>query len=92
MYFFVTVSASEQQVIRYTAVGDVGTSKTVVIPGLPTNGINHDGGGIGFGPDGRLYWSIGDLGVGIGVDANLTSLASKVGRANVEGTVPPDNV
>jgi glucose/arabinose dehydrogenase len=91
VYFFVTVSSSEQQVIRYTAVGDVGTSKTVVIPGLPTGGVNHDGGGIGFGADGRLYWSIGDNGSGVGVDANLTSLASKVGRANVEGTVPPDN-
>ena len=31
VYFFVTVSSSEQQVIRYTAVGDVGTDKTVVI-------------------------------------------------------------
>ena len=28
VYFFVTVSSSEQQIIRYTDVSDVGTSKT----------------------------------------------------------------
>jgi len=54
VYVFATVSTSEQQIIRYTAVGDVGTDKTVVIPGLPTVGANHDGGAVGFGPDGRL--------------------------------------
>lgn len=91
VYFFVTVSNSEQQIIRYTDAGSVGVAKTVVIPNLPTLGINHDGGGIGFGADGKLYWSIGDNGTGVGVNDDLTSLASKVGRAWVEGTVPLDN-
>ncbi len=91
VYVFVTVSNSQQQIIRYTAVGDIGMAKTTLIPSLPTNGANHDGGSVGFGPDGRLYWSIGDLGSGVGVDADLTSLASKVGRANPDATVPKDN-
>jgi glucose/arabinose dehydrogenase len=91
VYFFVTVSASEQQIIRYTAAGDVGTDKTVILAGLPTAGANHDGGAIGFGPDGKLYWGIGDLGSGVGVNEDLTSLAAKIGRANRDGTVPNDN-
>lgn len=91
VYFFVTVSNTEQQIIRYDATTNVGVGRTVIRPGLPTVGGNHNGGGIGFAGDGKLYWSIGDLANGSGVDADLTSLASKVGRANRDGTLPTDN-
>lgn len=91
VYFFVTVSSSEQQIIRYTDQNNVGADKTVIVPGLPTVGANHDGGGIGFGPDGYLYWAVGDNGSGRGVNTDLTLLASKVGRAFPDGTVPMDN-
>ncbi|WNG45396.1 PQQ-dependent sugar dehydrogenase [Archangium minus] len=91
VYFFVTVSASEQRIVRYTDTGSTGTARTELVRGLPTRGANHNGGGIGFGPDGKLYWSIGDLGNGTGVNADLTSLAAKVGRANLDGTPANDN-
>src|SRR5437660_829703 len=38
-----------------------------------------------------IYWAIGDNGNGSGANADLTSLASKIGRANRTGTVPGDN-
>ncbi|HET6285066.1 MAG TPA: PQQ-dependent sugar dehydrogenase [Polyangia bacterium] len=91
VYIFATVSGSEQQIIRYTVTGDVGTNKTPIVTGLPTRGVNHDGGAIGFGPDGKMYWAIGDQGNGTGVDGDLASLAAKVGRANLDGSVPNDN-
>lgn len=91
VYLFATASNSEQRIIRYTAVGDTGTARTVLVSGLPTVGNNHDGGSVGIGFDGKLYWGIGDLGNGTGVDANLTSLAAKIGRANRDGSVPADN-
>ncbi|WP_043709222.1 PQQ-dependent sugar dehydrogenase [Corallococcus macrosporus] len=91
VYFFVTVSASEQQIVRYTDANGTGTARTVVVNRLPTQGANHDGGAIGFGPDGKLYWAIGDLGNGTGVNADLTSMASKVSRANPDGTPANDN-
>ncbi|HWS25513.1 MAG TPA: PQQ-dependent sugar dehydrogenase, partial [Xanthomonadales bacterium] len=91
VYFFVTVSTSEQQIIRYDASGPSGAGRSVIRDQLPTFGGDHNGGGIGFAGDGKLYWSIGDLASGIGVDADLTSLAAKVGRANRDGTLPTDN-
>ena len=91
VYFFVTVSNSEQQILRYDASGATGTDRTIIRSGLPTSGNNHDGGGLGFAADDKLYWSIGDLGNGTGVDADLTSLAAKVGRANRDGTPAPGN-
>ncbi|MDZ4814431.1 MAG: PQQ-dependent sugar dehydrogenase [Pseudomonadota bacterium] len=91
VYFFVSVSTSEQQIIRYDASTNIGSARTVVRNGLPTGGGNHNGGGIGFAGDGKLYWAIGDLGSGTGVDDDLTSLAAKVGRANRDGTLPAAN-
>ncbi|MHA3769991.1 PQQ-dependent sugar dehydrogenase [Verrucomicrobiota bacterium sgz303538] len=82
VYFFVTISATEQQIIRYTDNNGTGAAPTVIVSGLPTQGQNHDGGAIAIGPDGFLYWAIGDLGNGTGVNSDLTSLAAKVGRAN----------
>jgi glucose/arabinose dehydrogenase len=91
VYFFVTVSNSEQQILRYDASGATGTDRTVIRSGLPTSGNNHDGGALGFAADGKLYWAIGDLGNGTGVDADLSSLAAKVGRANRDGSLPAGN-
>ncbi|WP_257448674.1 PQQ-dependent sugar dehydrogenase [Archangium lipolyticum] len=91
VYLFVTVSASEQRIVRYTDANGTGIARTEVVTRLPTTGNNHNGGGIGFGPDGKLYWAIGDLGNGTGVNADLTSLAAKVGRANLDGTPANDN-
>ena len=94
VYFFVTVSSSEQRIIRLDASRNTDTYSSAsddLITKLPTAGNNHDGGGIGFGRDGKLYWSIGDLGNGTGVKDDLTSLAAKVGRANSDGTPCSDN-
>jgi glucose/arabinose dehydrogenase len=82
VYLFVTASTTEQKIIRYTANGNVGTNRVELVTGLPTRGANHDGGGVGIGNDGRLYWAIGDLGNGTGVNSDLLSLAAKVGRVN----------
>ncbi len=91
VYVFVTVSSSEQRIVRFTDQNNRGADRADIVTKLPTRGINHDGGALGFGHDGKIYWAIGDNGEKRGVDGNLTNLAAKVGRANPDGSVPGDN-
>jgi aldose sugar dehydrogenase len=51
---------------------------------------NHNGGPIKFGPDGKLYWTVGDSFDGKKAQ-DLTNLNGKVLRLNSDGTIPSDN-
>ncbi|MBK7396999.1 MAG: PQQ-dependent sugar dehydrogenase [Myxococcales bacterium] len=89
VYAFVTTSYNKGEILRYRATGDVGVERTVLITDLPQGG-NHNGGGIAFGPDGKLYWGIGEASNLVSLTDTVT-LASKIGRMNPDGTAPNDN-
>ncbi len=70
-FFFVTYSTSngdgtyQQKLARFTAVGNtVNTNTEVILINQFDQASNHNGGDIHFGPDGYLYYSIGDEGGG----------------------------
>lgn len=56
------------------------------VPGAP----NHNGGRVRFGPDGKIYWTMGDAQVP-DLAQDRASPAGKILRVNPDGTVPPDN-
>lgn len=101
VYVFATVSSTVQRIIRFTVATDaagnlVGNSATQIGPDLPTRGVNHDGGGIAIGPDGNLYFGVGNLGNdnnvgGAGTSGEFTSLASKIGRTTLDGQAVTTN-
>ncbi|MDX1906717.1 MAG: PQQ-dependent sugar dehydrogenase [Bacteroidia bacterium] len=93
IYLFYTVkNANHNRVSRFTASGNyaVPGSERVLLDLDPMTGTIHNGGAMAFGPDGKLYISVGD---GANADAAqpLTSLLGKVLRINPDGTIPEDN-
>jgi glucose/arabinose dehydrogenase len=94
IYVFVTRSNTVQQVVRYTTAGDTGGSPAVMVDNIPTLGINHNGGGIGFGPDGYLYVVVGENGSAASDAQVAASWRGKVLRfdaSTVPASVPASN-
>lgn len=79
----------KQQIIRYTAVGNTATARTVLIDNLPI-AQTHNAGAIQFGLDGMLYVSVGDAQVDTDAQTN-GSLAGRILRYNEDGTIPSTN-
>jgi glucose/arabinose dehydrogenase len=93
VYYTVITAPIHNRVSRFTANGnvDVVGSETVILEldNLST-ATNHNGGGIHFGSDGKLY-------VGVGENANpansqtVSNRLGKLLRLNADGTIPSDN-
>ena len=78
---------------RFTADGDVAVpGSEVALFDLPTLGASdwHNGGGIQFGPDGKLYLSVGENNQP-NLSQSLNSVMGKILRLNPDGSIPQDN-
>jgi plastocyanin len=75
--------------VRLTDVENKGTNLTPILRDLPSGPI-HNSGTLRFGPDGKLYVSIGDNDHGANAQ-DLSTLAGKILRVNPDGSIPSDN-
>jgi len=86
-------AASDNRIVRMPVTGAAGSlglgEPESVLTGIPAAG-NHNGGRLGFGPDGMLYATAGDAG-NTGNAQNLDSLGGKILRMTPTGEVPADN-
>jgi glucose/arabinose dehydrogenase len=78
------------QILRYRAGTDSMAFDGYVIRNGPLAAAIHDGCRLSFGPDGKLWATMGDKGNG-GLAQDPTSLNGKVLRMNSDGSVPADN-
>ncbi len=79
----------ENRIVRYREVGNMLAERAVILDRIPAADI-HDGARVRFGPDGRLYVTMGDV-AQPSVAQDLASLNGKILRINDDGSVPADN-
>jgi glucose/arabinose dehydrogenase len=93
LYYTVPIAPEHNRVSRFTANGDVAVPNSEhVLLDLDnlSSATNHNGGGLHFGPDGKLYLGVGENANGSN-SQTLTNLLGKVLRFNSDGTIPTDN-
>ena len=99
VHYSVPGSPVHNRVSRFTISGDtVNAGSEQVLLELDPQGstdahFDHNGGAIHFGPDGKLYITVGDNRQNLlGKDVTaLTNLYGKVLRINKDGNIPNDN-
>jgi len=78
------------RVVRFTDTDGVGKDETILMDRIPASNGYHSGGGLAFGPDDKLYITVGDATEHIfAQDPSIT--IGKVLRINRDGTIPWDN-
>ena len=83
--YYTRGGGSENRIVRFK----LGGSAQTVLGGLEAAQI-HNGGRIRFGPDGKLYATVGDAGDTSNAQ-NRGSQNGKILRMNPDGSVPADN-
>jgi glucose/arabinose dehydrogenase len=80
----------DNRIVRYTERDGLATERTRIISELPTGICCHNGGRIGFGHDGKLYVTLGDVNQDDRAQ-NPKRLNGKILRLNDDGSIPSDN-
>lgn len=75
--------------LREEAATGKGMMDKVLVDGVAGSN-NHNGGRVKLGPDGKLYWTMGDA-QNTRFSQNVSSLNGKILRLNPDGTIPSDN-
>jgi glucose/arabinose dehydrogenase len=91
VYFYYTGHDLLNHLVRFDASTDVGTDGpyTIFETQSPSQ-LLHVGGSIRFGPDGKLYFAVGDNGYPPN-GQDLSNPHGKILRINADGSVPADN-
>jgi hypothetical protein len=93
VYYTTSTAPIHNRVSRFTANGDVAAanSETIIFElDEQESSANHNAGALHFGPDGKLYISVGDNSISTNPQS-LNNLRGKILRINPDGSIPSDN-
>lgn len=89
VYICYSTPGGGHEIGHFVDLAGIGAGYTPIVSGLPAQ-AGHNGGNIAFGPDGKLYYTIGDqLAPASAQDA--LAIGGKIHRFNDDGSVPADN-
>ncbi|MDF2188176.1 PQQ-dependent sugar dehydrogenase [Paraflavitalea sp. CAU 1676] len=88
--YYTHTSGPHNRLSRFTMSGDVAGSELALLDFPTLVGIYHNGGGLAFGNDGKLYVAIGENQVGSN-SQNLDTYLGKLLRINSDGTAAAGN-
>jgi glucose/arabinose dehydrogenase len=78
------------RVVRFTENDNTATDKVIILDNIPASVGFHSGGALAFGPDDKLYITVGDA-TEHEFAQDPSILIGKVLRINRDGTIPQDN-
>lgn len=87
---YIAAETTRNTLSRFVVDGNTATFDAQLVESTLTAAPNHHGGALAFGPDGKLYWGVGDNASGPNAQ-NLANIHGKILRLNTDGTVPTDN-
>src|SRR3989440_2049774 len=93
MYVSYTTLDEHAQLSRLTVQNDTASlsSERVYMRGNQLQNTHHSANDLHIGPDGKLWWAVGDNVPSITNGRTLTNIYGKILRFNLDGTIPGDN-
>jgi glucose/arabinose dehydrogenase len=92
-YIYVSYTAAEDnrdRLSRLTMTGNTAGSELVLLKSDQAANSVHHGGELDFGPDGKLYWAVGDNTFSPN-SQDLSNIHGKILCLSPDGSIPTDN-